>query len=94
LQQPTRLSAAGLGRFALVALGFAFGLYYGPTSPYRHDALWLAWALLLVALATTARAAFPYGLDCWAELGQLLNGHAVRVRDVASRSHRSRWSPC
>src|SRR5712691_3033190 len=44
LQRPTGLSAAGLGRFALVALGFAFGLYYVLTSPYRHDALWLAWA--------------------------------------------------
>jgi hypothetical protein len=85
VQRPTGLSAAGLGRFALVALGFAFGLYYVLTSPYRHDALWLAWAPLLVALTTTAGAAFPYGLDRWAELGQLLNGHAVRVRDVASR---------
>lgn len=84
MQPPTGLSAAGLGRFALVALGFAFGLYYVLTSPYRHDALWLAWAPLLVALTTTAGAAFPYGLDRWAELGQL-NGHAVRVRDVAIR---------
>jgi hypothetical protein len=79
------LSAAGPGRFALVALGFAFGLYFVLTSQYRHTALWLAWAPLLVALTTTAGAAFPYGLDRWAELRQLLSGHAVRVRDVAGR---------
>jgi hypothetical protein len=85
MQRPDRLSTAAMGRFALVALGFAFGLWFVLTSPYRPAALWQAWAPLLVALTTTAGAAFPYGLDRWAELGQLLNGQPVRVRNVASR---------
>ncbi len=85
MHRPAGLSAAGMGRFVVVALGFAFGLWFVLSSPYRPAPLWQAWAPLLVALTTTAGAAFPYGLDRWAELGQLLDGHQVRVHNVASR---------
>jgi len=44
MQRPAGLSAAGMSRFAVVALGFAFGLWFVLTSPYRHAALWQAWA--------------------------------------------------
>lgn len=85
MQRPNRGSVGGVARFAPVALGLAFGLYYVLTSPYRDAPLWVVWASFVVALTTTAGAVFPYGLDRWAELAKLLQGHTVRVRDVAAR---------
>lgn len=86
MQRPTWPSAASIGRFALVALGFAFGLCLALTNPYyRHAPLWSVWAPLQIALTTAAAAAFPYGLRRWTELRQLVNEDVVRVRDVVSR---------
>ncbi len=68
--------------FVPVGLGFAFGVYFAVTSPYRGELLWWVWAPLVVAFTTAAGAVFPYGIARWTELtgpGEV----RVRVRDVA-----------
>jgi hypothetical protein len=85
MHRPNRVSVAGLTRLAPVGLGLAFGLYLILTSAYRDAPLWPVWAPIVVALTTTAGSVFPYGLNRWAELARLLQGHTVRVRDVAPR---------
>lgn len=73
-----------LVRWAAVGLGFAFGLYFVLTSPFRHYRLWWVWAPLVVAFTAAAGAVFPYGIARWAELtgsGEV----SVRVRAAAIR---------
>jgi len=81
------VSVAGLARLAPIGLGFAFGIFsvLTSTSSLKSAPLWPVWASLAVALTTTAGAVFPYGLDRWAELAELLKPQTVRVRDVATR---------
>ena len=70
--------------WAAGGLGFAFGLYFVWTSPFRHYRLWLVWAPLVVAFTAAAGAVFPYGIARWAELtgsGEV----SVRVRAAAIR---------
>jgi hypothetical protein len=80
--RPNILPLAGLTPLAPIGLGLAFGLWYVYTSAHHDAPLWLIWAVLLIALTTTAGVVFPYGLNRWAEL---LGYRTVRVRDVIAR---------
>jgi hypothetical protein len=82
VQRPTRMSAAGLVRFAPVGLGLAAGIGFAETSVYRSAPLWPVWASLAVALTTAAGAVFVYGFARWAELSTLLMSRTPTVRDV------------
>jgi hypothetical protein len=79
VQRPTSLSAAGLARLAPV-LGLSLGIGIVVNHPLRRTPGWPVWAVLALALTTTAGAVAVYGLERWAELAAL---HIVRVRAVA-----------
>ncbi len=68
----------------IVFLGFAFGVYFAFTSPYRGAPLWVAWAPLLIGSTGAAGLVFNYGLNRWAELKRY-RGLRVRTGDVAPR---------
>lgn len=80
--RPNTLPMARLARLAPIGLGLAFGLWYVHTSAHHDAPLWPIWAVLLIALTTTAGVVFPYGLNRWAEL---LEYRTVRGRDVIAR---------
>lgn len=71
-------------RGVIGALGFAFGVYFVLTSPFRGASLWPVWAPLLVGATGAAGLVFNYGLNRWAELLGY-RGLCVRVGDVAGR---------